>query len=170
MERIFGTNAEKLRELYQAIKVTFVDRGLDDRHYQEWVEACECFHASFDQLAFPGGLEREFDLLKHSDAQAVEMAVQYLEADPWYFRSGYIKEQLIQALRKVSLTDAQRERLREVVIERIKKGSGREFRRYCRLARDLRSAEFVAKIRQAMLSEDANISRRAGWVMSSLES
>ena len=83
MERgIFETNAEKLRELHKAIDATYVDRQVDETHYQAWADAGQCFHSSYDQLAFPGGLEREMDLLESRDAQAIEMAVRFLEADP----------------------------------------------------------------------------------------
>ena len=171
MERgIFHTNEQQIRELEKTIEATYVDRDLDEKHYQAWAEACERFRKSFDRLAFPGGLEQEIDLLKRGDGQAVEMAVRYLEADPWFFRSGYIKEQLMRELRKVSLTEDQGDRLRQVIMDRIKTGGGREFRRYCRLAKDLSTAKFVAEVGEAMKSEDANISRRAGWVMSSLNS
>ena len=167
---IFDKNAATLRELYNQIKVSLVDRELDDEHHELWVAACERFHSSFDRLAFPGGLERELDLLKRGDVQAVEMAVRFLEVDPWFFRSGYIKEEILLALRKVTLTDDQRERLREVIMDRINKGSGREFRRYCRLAKNLVNADFVTKVGRAMTSDDANASRRAGWVMHVLQS
>jgi hypothetical protein len=169
-QSIFEKNAQTLRQLYNAIEVTFVDRQLDEKHNQLWAEACERFHSSYDGLAFPGGLEQELNLLKRGDPEAVEMAVRYLEADPWFFRSGYIKEELLQALRRIDLTDDQSERLRSVILERITKGSGREFRRYCRLAKRLMNAAFVARVRQAMMSQDSDISRRAGWVMSALES
>ena len=167
---IFDQNAKTLRELHNAIEVTFVDRELDETHHRLWVTACERFHSSYDQLAFPGGLEEQFRSLNRGDAQAIEMAVRYLEADPWCFRSGYIKEELLQALRRAILTNEQRDRLRSVILERINKGSGREFRRYCRLAKDLVNTEFVASVRQATMSQDIDVSRRAGWVMSSLES
>jgi hypothetical protein len=168
MERgIFETNAEKLRQLHKTIEATYRDRQVDEKHYQVWAEACQCFHNSFDRLAFPGGLEQEMDLLKRGDAQAVEMAVRFLEANPWFFRSGYIKEQLLRELRKVSLSEDQRDRLREVIMNRINKGSGREFRRYCRLAKDLMNPKFIAQVGEAMMSDDANISRRAAWVLGS---
>lgn len=167
---VFETNAATLRALKNQIDAAFTNRQRDESHYGEWADACQRFHLSFDRLAFPGGLERELTLLKCGDAQAVEMAVRYLEADPWYFRSGYIKEQLLKELKGTALREDQRHRLRAVILERINKGCGREFRRYCRLARTLTTTEFAQRVRKAMRSADVNISRRAGWVMTSLES
>lgn len=167
---VFETNAQTLRALKDEIDITFVDRDRDETHYRRWSDACQRFHSSFDRLAFPGGLDQELSLLKSGDLQAVEMAVRYLEADPWFFRSGYIKEELLKGIKRVTLTEDQCERLRAVILERINKGSGREFRRYCRLAKTLMTTAFSRQVREAMMSPDANISRRASWVMSSLES
>jgi len=167
---IFEHNAQALRSLHNEIEVTFADRNRNEEHYQLWAQACQRFHSSFDRLAFPGGLEQELSLLKRGDAQAIEMAVRYLEANPWFFRSGYIKEELLQRLKRVALSENQRERLRVVIVERINNGSGREFRRYCKLAKALMNSTFEAKVRQAMMSNDVNVSRRAGWVMNSLNS
>src|SRR5215510_12924186 len=97
-QRIFHKNAHTLRELMKAIKVSFVNRERDEDHYELWTLACQQFHSSYDQLAFPGGLEHQLNSLKQEDAQAVEMAVRFLEADPWFFRSGYIKEELLRSL------------------------------------------------------------------------
>jgi hypothetical protein len=167
---IFEHNAQALRALHNEIEVTFAARDRDEEHYELWAQACQRFRSSFDRLAFPGGLDQELSSLKRGDAQAIEMAVRYLESNPWYFRSGYIKEELLQRLKRVALTENQRERLRVVIIERINKGSGREFRRYCRLAKDLMNSALKAKVKQAMTSNDVNVSRRAGWVMNSLSS
>ena len=40
-------------------------------------------------LNMPGGIAREFESLKAGDPRAIEMAVRFLEAAPWYFRAGY---------------------------------------------------------------------------------
>ena len=167
---IFEKNAEILRELNEAIKVSVVNRHLDREHHEIWVDACRRFNASFDRLSFPGGMARQLELLKDGDSEAVEMAIRYLEANPWCFRSGYVKEELLEDLKKVELTDEQQERLRDVIMQRIEHGSGREFRRYCQLARKLINEDFLFRVRQAMDSEVADVSRRAGWVMSTLES
>ena len=71
-----------------------------------------CLFAKYDQLAFPGGLTKQFELLEAGDPEAIEMAVRYLEADPWYFRSGYYKADMLRFLRKHPLSDDQSARLR----------------------------------------------------------
>jgi len=82
-----------------------------------WKEAARVFHESYDRLAFPGGIAREFELLKAGEPTAIEMAVCFLEADPWYFRSGYHKADFLRLLRKHPLSDDQCARLRDVILK-----------------------------------------------------
>ncbi len=121
-------------------------------------------HASYDRLAFPGGLERQLELLKAQDTEAIEMAVRFLEADPWFFRSGYIKAELLGRLRTAPLNDDQLERLRRIVLDRIDGPGRREFRRYARFARRLDTPDFRAAVSDRVHSGDARTSRHATWV------
>ena len=170
VKNIFEHNAQTLRELKEAIDTSVVDRDLNEEHHQKWALACERFHSSFDGLAFPGGLAKELDLLRAGDEQAIEMAVRFLEADPFFFRSGYIKAELLRAMRRVQLSDNQKERLRSVIVERIRSGGRREFREYCRLARSLVNSEFRQMVKKEMASTDHSVSRRARWIEQALES
>ena len=170
MKNIFEHNAQTLRELKEAIDTAVVDRDLTEEHHQKWALACERFHLSFDRLAFPGGLAKELDLLRAREEQAIEMAVRFLEADPLFFRSGYIKAELLRVLRRVQLSDDQKERLRSVIVERIRSGGRREFREYCRLARSLVNSEFRQIVKKEMASTDQRVSRRAKWIEQALES
>lgn len=167
---IFEHNAKSLRELKDDIEVTFAHRNLDEEHRSLWAEACNRFHTSFDKLAFPGGLDRELRLLRERDQQAIEMAVRFLETNPWFFRSGYIKEELLRLLGQVELSNDQQARLRSVILARIDSGAGREFRRYARLARRLDEPAFRGTVLKRLESEDASVVRRARWVLKSLES
>lgn len=123
-------NAQRLNELKQKIKETLENR---DNDREAWSKACETFHAAFDTLAFPGGLERGIERLRQKEPGAVEDAIAFLKADPHFFRSGYIKEKIIRLLKRVELTAAQRNEIREI-IQRAFEGRTparilREFRR-----------------------------------------
>jgi hypothetical protein len=165
---IFDHNAKLLRGLKEDIDTSFAQRELDDARRLSWAEACHRFQDSFDKLAFPGGLDREMRMLRKEDPEAVEMAVRFLEADPWFFRSGYIKEELLDRLRQVALTDDQQERLRSVILEQIESGGGREFRRYCHLARLLDAPAFREVVLKLAGSQDSRVARRARWVLTAL--
>lgn len=167
---IFEHNARTLRKLKDDIETAFTHRDLDGAHRSLWIEACRSFHASFDPLAFPGGLDRELTLLKTGDQEAVEMAIRFLEADPWFFRSGYIKEELLRRLCHADLANAQKDRLRVVIFARIDNGAGREFRKYAQLARTLYTLDFYETVHQRSESSDRQVASRARLVLQSLES
>jgi hypothetical protein len=166
---IFETNAAKIRELYQAIQDTAKHRDESPEHKQAWEEATHRFNSRYDLLAFPGGLERQEERLKQNHPEAIELAVRFLEADPWFFRSGYIKEDFIQVLKKASLSDDQCSRLRSALLAKIDSGGGREFREYCKLARALQTDEFREELEAKLESPDETVSQRAGWMLEALK-
>ncbi len=119
--------AARLRELNEAITRGSVKR--DDA----WADACKEFHQSYDALAFPGGLDNEISGLKSGDASSIEMAVTFLEVDAMFFRSGYIKEELLTRLKNADLTSSQVQRLSAAILNVVDDRDCREFRRYCQL-------------------------------------
>lgn len=171
MNNLLETNAEKLRTLHEEIRKTWIDRYLDKEHLQAWKSACQEFHSSFDRLAFPGGLNRALILLAKKDAEIIEQSVRFLEIDPFFFRSGYIKADIIRQLRNCQLTNDQKHRLREVIIARIHDKTRREFRWYARLARSVTSPEFEQRLVELSAPENLElISRQARWVLAQLRS
>jgi hypothetical protein len=80
------------------IKSTYAQRSNSEAPHAAYSEACATFHSFYDQLAFPGGLERGLELLKAHDPSTIETAVSFLEADPWFHRSGFIKADLLRLL------------------------------------------------------------------------
>lgn len=56
-----------------------------------------------------------FTRLQAGDAEAVGPAIDFLEADPMCFRSGYTKERLCQYLARMDLNDEARARLAPIV-------------------------------------------------------
>lgn len=102
--------------------------------------------------------------LAKGDARAVDEAIAFLEADPWFFRSGYQKERLIRHLKRLPLRGGQRARLGEIVIAAIDGRDRREFRHYCRLACAVWSTHLDDRVALRIASDDAGIRRRAIWV------
>jgi len=72
------------------------------------------FPCGVRQACISGRLNREFELLRVGDITAIEMAIQFLEANPWYFRSGYHKSRHPQMLRKHLLSDDPIRRMRKL--------------------------------------------------------
>lgn len=94
----------------------------------------------------------------------IETAIAFLEADPWFFRSGYEKERLIRHLKRGPLTAAQQVRLGLVVLAAIDGRDRREFRHYCRLACGVWNETLEEQVAERIDHIDIAIRRRALWV------
>lgn len=94
----------------------------------------------------------------------VEAVIRYLENDPWAFRSGYFKADLIKLLRRLTLTMAQQERVRKIVLAVVDGRDRREFRHYCRLAQKVDSPELRAELARRLDSQSEVIRRHARWM------
>jgi hypothetical protein len=106
--------------------------------------------------------------LKDHDPGAIESAVAFLEVDPFFFRSGYIKEDLLEHLRWAPLDQDQKRRLQQVILARIRDPkTRREFRRYCRLAPFITEIEFEKEITRLAGPSGAK-PKRAQWVLEHL--
>jgi hypothetical protein len=158
---LIESHAAKLRELHE-VWVTFRIRDEGDAQREAWSEACRRFHSSYDELAFPGGLSNAMSMLPAKNPTTIEVAVRFLESDPWFFRSGYIKAELMKHLRRVPLSEDQRIRLQQVILARVREAKNRrELRWYCRLARVVTDRAFEGELR-------AIGSRHAEWVLAVL--
>jgi len=106
--------------------------------------------------------------LKSLEPATVEMAIRFLEADPWFFRSGYIKEDLIRYLSRAEFREDQLSRLRQVILTHIQGPDAREFRSYCRLARVVNDPGFLQQVSTLAASPVPSVSRHAQWVLKHL--
>jgi hypothetical protein len=169
MINLIEHNAGELRELHAAIHRAFRSRDASKAGFAAWRQACEAFHSNYDRLAFPGGLNRAYDHLKQGDAEVTEPVIAFLEADPYFFRSGYVKADLLRALPKFPLDQRQRARLRQVILARVKGPARREFRRYCNLAPHVTTPGFEEELATlAAGSQQQLTARHAGWVLAAL--
>jgi hypothetical protein len=167
---IFETNATKLEKLRQKVDEKFRERGKSPKHEAAWQVAAVDFHTVYDNLAFPGGLTKEFEQLRAGDKTAIEMAVQFLEANPWYFRSGYYNVDILKMLSKHPLSDNQCARLRAVILARVRDRPVREMRAYARFARQVSTAQFEAELKEMVENADRETARHAQWVLDRLKS
>jgi hypothetical protein len=119
--------------------------------------------------AYPAGFWRDYRHLKERNSSGLATAVKFLEADPWFFRSGYTKADLIRFIKHVELPQALAERLRHVVLAAIDTRDRREYRQYCRLARYVDSMELRDEISLRLEHDDPAVRRRARWAMNACE-
>jgi hypothetical protein len=166
---IFEINATKISELHQAVLNTLKYRDKGPEYKRKWQEAAKQFQDNYDSLAFPGGLTYQEELLRQNDSEAIEGAIKFLEADPWFYRSGYIKEKFSRLLKRVSLTHEQSVRLRKVLLAKVDTETGREFRSYCRLARVIETQAFRQELEERLQSLDEGVVLRAKWMLAALK-
>jgi hypothetical protein len=110
------------------------------------------------------------DRLRDGDAGAVEEAIEYLEADPWTYRSGYAKGRAMRYLRQRPLDARQRRRLDRVVLAQIDAGDRMELRETVDLARHLGPQGLRGPLVERLASGDRGRARRALIVLAALRS
>ncbi|MBN2476565.1 MAG: hypothetical protein JXB62_18265 [Pirellulales bacterium] len=87
--------------------------------------------------------------IRGEQTDAIEDGIHYLEADPWYFRSGYQKAAIARALKAARLSPSQEERLRSVILSSLDGRIGREeFREYARLAIRITNSALLRKLEE----------------------
>jgi hypothetical protein len=104
-------NAETINRLNARVDEAARERNANEAARRAWQQAANEFHTRYDQLAFPGGLERAKQRILAGDADAMEAALAFLECRPYFFRSGYIYKDLLRIAKKAPLTDDQKTRL-----------------------------------------------------------
>lgn len=118
--------AERLRRLNEAINTTVADRDNSPAEWAAWKEACAVFHAEYSTLFYPGGAA-QLKALSSCDMEALEIALDYLEADPYCFGSGYRKEMLWKHLPRCPLKNRQISRLENIALSYTRRRMRREF-------------------------------------------
>ncbi len=164
----YELRAREARDAHRAVHTTFAQlRRREDRNDPAtvaWLTAIAHFREAVE-AAYPPGFWDDVARLEKGDVEALETAIQFLEADPYFDRSGYVKADLLRLIKRLPLTSEQAERLRAVVIDAVERRGGREFRAYCRLARRLDGPELREALSRQATSGDADIRRRAGWML-----
>lgn len=158
-----ATNAESLRDLNRRIHETFARRGLSNKDRGEWSNACAQFHSNYDLLFYPGGEQRWVAFLAR-DSSEVETAIAFLEVDPYFFRSGYMKQVMWNRLKSIELTTSQSARLEEVAIQYVHGRIRREFWHMARFVRLRASGDFWLRIDELRSAKESSVQIKAEWL------
>ena len=153
-------NAEKLTKMHSLIQETAKNKKNDPA---AWEKACQEFHAAYDSLAFPGGLEHGMAALKKQDPATITIAIEYLNANPYFHRSGYIQEKILRFLKQAPLTTDHIAELQDILIAQImsEKPSG-NYQEYCRLAAKIADENLRTKVEKIIeQSHDERVMQRA---------
>ncbi len=120
--------------------------------------------------AYPPNFYEDLDkLMQHQDMQVLERAVEFLEADTYFFRSGYAKETIMRYVRGYGLPSDYVTRLQQVVLNVVDRHFCREFRQYRKLAHRVDDQAFRSALRERTESADEAIRVRAHWILDWLE-
>jgi hypothetical protein len=132
-----------------------------DPRYQD---ALKRFSTALNDLYSPAFYDATARL-KAGDVTESETGIRFLEADPWCFRSGYMKSNIARYLRSVRMVERDKDRLRQVLLDVVKVGKRLEFREMCSLARKVDSPAFRGQLLALSESNDVGTAQRAGWML-----
>ena len=151
---------------HRAVKEALRDK-LPDRNREDYHALWDEFRSATER-AFPHDVKAMKRQIDAGNTPALDTAIAFLVADPWFFGSGYIKVSLIASVKRASLDDGQRAMLQGVVCSIIRERDGQEFRHCCRLACRVVTADFLARIAALTKDNNAQVRRRARWVQDAL--
>lgn len=160
---LIRTEAEEIEHLREKIHTTFPLRDRHKKGYEEWHQACKAFH-SYQSRLWPY-LDRVYKEPSYTDTELQEFVLTFLEIDPWFFRSGYHKEEMLRRIKRSPLKKAQQVRLRAVLLDAVRRRGSREYRRYCRLAAKLADSELVCELKNLALSPEKSQASRAKMML-----
>lgn len=168
----YAARARDVQDAHRALHASFRDvksrSNPRDPGTVRWLAAIERFEKALHK-AYPEHFWTHLDDLRAGNTRYVETALSFLEADPIFFRSGYIKVDVLRALKRLPMTQNDQTRLRTIVLDRIKSRGGREFRHYCHLARSIDGAGFRTSVETLAASSNPAIARRARWALEAMD-
>ena len=162
-----GRRVDEARAPAAAAFQAFKQGGRTDEKRRAWEICCRARDDAW-QAAWPPTFWDAFQALGTPGPCDVSMFVDFLEADPVFFRSGYVGESILRRLRRHPLTEPVKERLRHVVVDAVRRRHRREFRRFSSLARDLDTPVLRLQLEELARGSDARVRRHATWVLESL--
>ena len=151
--------AAKLNELHEKVHESYSYRGKGAKGYRVWEEACKLFHKYESPL--DEYLEKACSAKKYDDNDLLEFVVQFLELDPWFFRSGYLKQIFLTKIKRSNISETMKSRLRNVLMDAVNKRGAREYKYYCRLAIQIYDENLINYLKESEQSTDARRRERA---------
>lgn len=124
-----------------------------------WVEAAAAFRSALEALYAP--YDEVLAGLRAGHVDAIEEATKFLVADPWCFRSGYLKAELMHGLANTPLPSHVIPPLRRVVLHRIVVPQPRLLRYAAQLAANLWDQDFEAQVTRLELEGSVQERRAA---------
>lgn len=157
-------------EVHAAFKEVRNRNDTSDRHTRRWLDAIATFRAAYARV-YPDALKEVDDGEKRASELNTADMLDFLEADPIFFRSGYMKQKLLRELKRRNLDQHEVRRLQAIILSVVQKNDHRrEFLRYCRAAANVDDKRFRDELIVLEQSDEPHVSQRANWVLAALDS
>ena len=121
-----------------------------------------------EEVRYGWDFRRDMELMQGGDKSKVEVAIAFLEDDPWFHGSGYDKAKLIRYIKPPMLRPSDQKRLQQVVLSVVDKRDDRDFRAFCKLARKVDAPDLREQLERRLTHTDPDVRRRARWVLEAL--
>lgn len=131
-----------INSLHENIGLTFQNRKTDEKM---WKDACKQFHSYISPM--DSFIDRMYASSNIKDDELLEFVITFLEIDPMFFRSGYIKEDMLIKLKRTKLNKKQEERVLSILVDAAENRGSREFKRYCRLAKNIATESLITNLK-----------------------
>ncbi len=119
-------------------------------------------------------LEHEIVAIRHAVVAhqdgAVWAAIAFLDGDPYFFPSGYEKQRMLGALRRVDLDSDQVQTLLTIGLRHVDRGPRGVgyFDEFARLTARLASEAFKAELRIRLSSDNPRVASRASFMLNKI--
>jgi len=154
--------------LHERIDEAFAVRDRSDDHWRHWENACSEFHA-YKPTLFQLGEPAVLNDITAGSGPWRSAALLFLELDPWFFRSGYLKGKVARALKRARLQPEEVDRINGILVAAVDSRNRQEFREFCRLAVRTATARLVDDLGQRQTVADGAVRARAAQMLSYIE-
>ncbi len=150
---------KKVNELHSKVWETFRRREKSEHARSDWARAAKQFREFSSEVNEL--VERSLSEDIALDNRLRDFAFSYVATDPYFFRSGYILERLVRRVKKLDLSDAEKELIQQLILRRIDTKALRNFRDICRLIPKIETTGFSNEIAERLRSNEPSIRHRA---------
>lgn len=157
-------NAAVLRELHSRIDETDKLRSRSRADQDAWRRACAEFHARYSSLSYPGG-DGRWQALMLLDSAELETGIAFIETDPYFFRSGYMKEAIWRRFKAAVLSPKQLHRLEVAAMSQLRRQIRRDFWYMVRFVRMRATLRFWEEVGAIALEGSGAPSLKAWWLL-----
>jgi hypothetical protein len=151
----FKSAAKEAREAQLHVKEAF-KAGLRDRDPAAYQSLLAAFRTALGAAwPFPPRESQRYgEKIRRGDDDTIDTVIIFLAADPYFFRSGYLKQVILRRLKQAPLTQQQKAKLQTLVLDAITQPHRFQFADYARLATAIASADFLATVEALSTSEN----------------